>query len=427
MIVPSTLQTRFAWWVILLLFLGSVTNYIDRAALAVIAPQVRRSLLLSNTDYGIALNAFLILYMTGYVWGGRLADRFGCRRVFAWALFLWSAASAAHCVISGLVGLCLCRALLGLGEGAFYPAAIRGATEWLPPESRGKAVGLYLAGISIGTLLTPPMAATLASQYGWRAAFLLTSVFGFLLLPLWLLLHRRIRKQWGDADPTPGQRRQQEENASCSSTISLTQVLHTRKYWLLLSSRALSDMAWYFYLFWIPAYFQEVRGFNSKMVAEFLWIPFFSAGLGSLIGAWTSSRLIQQGMSSDKARKKVMFVSALVAIAGTLAFLASSFQALAMVSVGLFAYEAWASNLHATIIEVSPLRHTSVLYGITGASGALAGAVSQPLIGRIVDFQGYHTVFVIVGFLHLVALVCLLRAGKIEPIRGTEASLAVAG
>lgn len=416
MTVSLIRQNRFAWLVVCLLFLGSVVNYMDRAVLGVIMPQVRRDLSLSNTDYGFAVNIFLMMYMVLYILGGRVADRLGCRRTFSLTLAFWSIAAIGHSLVRGMGSLCFFRGMLGIGEGAFYPAAIRGATDWFSSENRAKAVGLFLCGISLGTLLTPPIVAWITIRYGWRAAFLLTGASGLLLLPPWLVVHRKIRKVYGVPDPSLTPPTTQTKTV-VEEEATLTETLKAPKYLCLLGSRAVSDATWYFYLFWIPAYFQEIRGFDTAMIGKLLWIPFFASGVGALAGAWASSALIRRGIAVDRARKSVLLLSALPCMAGASAFLAGPFQALALVTMALFAYQSWSSNLHTAITEVSPRKHASVLYGITGASGALAGAITQPMIGRMIDVRGYNPVFVAVGLLHFTAAVLLLSAGKIEPIQ----------
>src|SRR6516225_1657024 len=133
-------QNKIGRLVILLLFAGSVLNYMDRSLLSVVMPQVRRELSLTNTDFGLVVNAFLIVYTIFYILGGRIADLVGCRTTFAVTLTFWSIAGMAHSFVQGLRSLVLCRAILGMGEGLFYPAAIRGAAEWFPPENRAKVV-----------------------------------------------------------------------------------------------------------------------------------------------------------------------------------------------------------------------------------------------------------------------------------------------
>ncbi|MBI3664655.1 MAG: MFS transporter [Acidobacteria bacterium] len=410
-------QNRLAWLVVLLLFIGSVLNYVNRAVLGVLMPQIRRELVLTNTDYGLAVNAFLTLYMVFYVVGGRLADRLGCRRSFTLTIIFWSVANLLHAFARGLRSLCFFRALLGMGEGGYYPAAIRGAAEWFPVENRAKAVALLLCGLSVGALLTPPMVAWIAIHHGWRASFLATGALGFLLVPPWLMLHRRVKQIYGTADPAPAFR-QEEKGALPEENLSLLEVLKRRKYWCLLMARALSDAAWSFFLFWMPGYFQEVRGFDLRMVGRWLWIPYFSADVGALGGAWVSSMLIQRGLGLNRSRKSVLIPSAaLAALGGLVYFLPGPFLALAMASVALFGHLSWASNIHTVISEITPPKHLAVLYGITGAAGTLLGAASQPLIGRSVDLAGYAPAFIGVGVAYALALVLLLGAGKIERIR----------
>ena len=169
----SAWQNSFPRLIVLLLFAGSVINYIDRSLLSVVMPHVRRDLALSNANYGLAIHAFLVMYAVFYILGGRIADRLGYRRTFTLTVVFWSLATMAHTFVQGLRSLVLCQALLGMGEGSYYPAAMRGAAGMFPPASRAKAVGTILSAISLGMLLAPPLVAWTTLHYGWRATFLL--------------------------------------------------------------------------------------------------------------------------------------------------------------------------------------------------------------------------------------------------------------
>ena len=418
MSAPSSQQTRFAWMVVLVLFLGSMVNYMDRTVLGVVMPQIRRDLSLSNADYGLAVNAFLVMYAVFYILGGRLADWLGCRRMFVLTLIFWSIASMLHAAARGLRSLCLLRALLGTGEGGYYPTAIRGAADWFPPENRAKAVGVLLCGVSAGALVTPPIVAWITLHYGWRMSFIVTGALGSLLVPPWLLLHRRIRRVYGKPDPAPAHALAEHPGSATTDEPSVPEVLRRRKYWCILAARAMTDSAWYFYLFWMPGYFQEVRGFDLKMVGLLLWIPYFMADLGALSGAWTSSALIKRGFSVDRGRKCVLLPSAFLSMFGGLTyFVAGPYVALAVVSLALFSHQSWSSNLHTAITEIAPPKHVAVLYGMTGAAGTLMGALTQPVIGRVIDAAGYAPAFIYAGATYAVAAALLLSAGKIERIR----------
>jgi len=426
-------QSRFAWLIVLLLFAGSVLNYMDRALVGVIMPQMRRDLGLTNTDFGLAINAFLVMYAAFYILGGRIADRLGYRGAFVLTVAFWSAACMAHTLVQGLRSLALCRALLGMGEGGFYPAAIRAAAQWFSPESRAKAVGLILSALCVGTLLTPPLVALITLQFGWRASFLAIGALGLLLLPPWLLLHRRIRHvipslfpatEAGGAQPSFSSAGAGRAAVSPHHTLpaerdtSLIDALKSPKYWFVLAARASTDAAWYFYLFWIPGYFQDVRRFDLAGVGRLLWIPFFSAGLGALAGAWASSNLIRRGWSVDRARKMVLFASASLCVLGASAcFVPAAYLALALVSLALFGHQSFGSNIHTVITEITPPRHVAILYGITGAAGTLLGAASQLAIGRVIDGYGYKPAFVWAGGMALLGAVLVRLGGPIDRLQ----------
>jgi len=416
-------QSRFAWLIVFLLFAGSVLNYMDRSLVSVIMPQVRRDLALTNADFGLALNAFLVMYAAFYILGGRIADRLGYRGAFALTVAFWSIACMAHALVQGLRSLALCRAILGMGEGGFYPAAMRGAALWFPPESRAKAVGIILSALCVGSLLTPPLVAWITIHYGWRASFLVIGALGLLLLPPWLLLHRRIHRVCAAGDPTLSEKREGETGASAEDELSLSEVLKTRKYWCVLAARASTDAAWYFYLFWIPGYFQDVRRFDLATVGRFLWIPFFCAGVGALTGAWASSALIRRGLGLDRSRKTILFASLSLCVVGASAcFAPAAYLALALVSLALFGHQSYGSNIHTVITEITPPRHVAVLYGITGAAGTLLGAAAQLAIGRVIDLFGYKPAFVWAGGMAVLAAIFLLAAGTIERIRRNAVS-----
>lgn len=415
MTVNAAQRKRLAWGVIAVLFAGSVINYIDRAVLGVVMPEMRRDLGLSNTDYGLAVNAFLLTYMISYIGGGRVADRFGIRRTFLWTTIVWSVASVLHALARGLPSLCFFRALLGLGEGGFYPTAMRGATELFEPRDRAKAVGVMLAGISVGALLTPPLVAAIATRYGWRAAFLITGLLGFLLIPAWLLIQRRVERFKPVPGATAGVEAAVEE---VEFDLSIGEVLRRRKYWFFLLARALSDIAWYFFIFWLPGYFQVARGFDLVMIGSLLWIPYFCADIGAFAGAWGSSALIGRGLSVHAARRSILIASAALGSLGACAFYAPSWRlSLLFTSIALFGHFSMASNLHTVITEIVPTRHVAALFGVTGAAGTLLAAISQPIVGRLVDIAGYEVPFVVGGVCYLLSIVLVLGAGKIERLR----------
>jgi ACS family hexuronate transporter-like MFS transporter len=287
---------------------------------------------------------------------------------------------------------------------------MRAAAVWFGPENRAKAVGILLCGLSIGSLITPPLAAWVTLRWGWRAAFLAAAAAGLLLLPPWLGVHRRMARP--DSGPT----------ARAEPAIRLQPILRSRKFAGFLLARAFTDVVWLFYLFWLPGYFQEVRGFDLGLTGKLLWIPFLCSDVGALAGAWASSGLVQRGWTVDRSRKTVLLFSAGLGVMGAAApFVASPMAALAIVSAVLFGQLSWSSNIHTTITEIAPKQHVAVVYGITGAAGNGLGAVAQPFIGWVVDSFGYTPAFAATGVAYMAAIACILMAGRIEPLAGGSA------
>jgi ACS family hexuronate transporter-like MFS transporter len=404
--------------IVLLLFAGSVVNYIDRSLLSVVIPQVRRDLSLSNANYGLAIHAFLVMYAVFYILGGRIADRLGYRRTFTLTIVFWSLATMAHTFVQGLRSLFFCQALLGMGEGSYYPTAMRGAAGLFPPASRAKAVGTILSAISLGMLLTPPLVAWTTLHYGWRATFLLLGALGLLLLPPWFWVHRQVRRTVGTNDVASVEACDPAASPSTEQEVTLGEVLKTRKYWCVLAARGCSDAAWYFYLFWIPGYFQEVRGLSLARVGRILWVPYFCSFVGAFAGAAASSALIRRGWGLHRSRKTILLASAfLCAISASAGFAPATNLALALVSLALFAHQSWSTNIHTVITEISPPRHVAILYGMTGAAGTFIGAAAQLVIGPLIDLHGYKPAFVWVAGMYALAASLLVSAGVLEPIR----------
>jgi len=412
----SAWQSSFPRLIILLLFAGSIVNYLDRSLLSVVMPNVRRDLSLSNANYGLAIHAFLVMYAVFYILRGRIADRMGYRRTFTLAVVFWSLASMAHMFLQGLRSLFLCQAALGMGEGIYYPAAMRGAAGLFPPAHRAKAVGTILSAISLGMLITPPLVAWTTLHYGWRATFLLLGALGLLLVPPWLWVHRQIQRT--DGIPAPALMEGSAPHASSEQEVTLGEVLKTRKYWCVLAARGCSDAAWYFYLFWIPGYFQEARGLSLAAVGKTLWAPYFCSFLGALAGAAASSALIRRGWSLHRSRLTALLISAsLCAFGASAGFAPGTSLALALVSLALFAHQSWSTNIHTVITEISPPQHVAILYGMTGAAGTFIGAAAQLVLGPLIDRHGYKPAFVWVAGTYVLAASLLVSAGVLEPIR----------
>ncbi|MBM3814311.1 MAG: MFS transporter [Acidimicrobiia bacterium] len=408
-------MTRVRWSIASLLFLATVINYVDRQTLSVVAPVLTKELGISNTEYSNILTAFMVPYTFMYVISGWLVDKWGTRRALATFMAWWSAANILHATARSAFGLGSFRFLLGLGESGNFMAAEKAISEWYPAKERGFANGLVNAAAATGAIISPPLIAWITIQYGWRAAFVITGSFGFVWLIAWFAIYRlpHEHKKINEAERLyilEGRTGLEKERIPYRRLLALPQV------WGLLVSRVFADPVWWFYLFWLPKYLQDVRSFTLAEIGMIAWMPYLCADLGSLFGGWVSGRFISAKRSALFARRATMVPFALVMPVGILVNYLPSAPALGVICIVTFSHMAWKTNLMTMTNDIFPTSMVGSAAGVVGLGSGLAGAISTPLVGRIVDAFGYGSVFCVMGFLHPIAmgLLFLLVRRKVE-------------
>ena len=283
------------WLIASLLCCATIINYLDRQLLSVIAPILRRDLHISNTQYSYALNAFLLTYALMFTVGGWLIDRLHTRLGLALSLGVWSFASLCHTLVRNIWDLCFYRLLLGVSEPGNFTAAVKGISAWFPPKERGVAIGLVLAGTGIGAVIAPPLTLWLAIDFGWRLAFLLPSLSGFLLLPFWLWIYREPSQHpWLTSEERQyifKDRNLSQEDISAKPRWP--QLLRFPQTWSFILARTFADPLGYFYWFWIPSFLVAVKHFSYATLTKWLWIPYVVQGIGQLAGGYFSGHLIE--------------------------------------------------------------------------------------------------------------------------------------
>jgi ACS family hexuronate transporter-like MFS transporter len=416
------------WRIAILLCLVTAISYVDRQALSVAAPVVREAFQLSNTEYGWITYAFLMAYAIGQVALGPVIDRLGTKRSFSLAVVWWSVAAALHAFGKGFLSFFFYRAFLGLTESVNFPAALKAVAEWVPKQERSLATGIITAGTGIGAIVAPPLVGLLIHYYGWQAAFLVPAAVGF----IWVVAWRR----WF-ALPEDHPRISEVERAFVlgGRTLRTTgddlrrwrDYLRYRETWGLILARFTGDGAFYFFAFWLPNYLFNERGFDIVKIAWVAALPFVAADLGALFGGWLGGRMIANGASLDAARKRVIWLGALmVPIALPAVFVESPYLAVLLVSGSLFAIQVKSSSLFAVPTDLFPPRDVASVWGLSGAAGSLAAAFAQPLIGWIIDHHSYEPVFYIVSLMHIVsAAAVMLLIPRIAPL-GAPSSVPVA-
>lgn len=394
---------KWRWAVAVLLFLATVINYIDRQTLSVVAGAVSRDLGLSNREYANVLTAFLIPYTAMYVVSGWLVDRWGTRVSLAVFMAWWSLANALHALARGPWSLGAFRFLLGMGESGNFMAAEKAISEWFPAKERALANGLVNAAAATGAILAPPLIAWVTLQAGWRAAFVITGALGLFWLVAWLAFyhvperHPRISRQ------ELAYIQEGRSSSARKGAVAYRLLLGSKQTWGLLWARVLADPVWWFYLFWLPKYLQEVRHFSLEQVAIFAWMPYLSADLGSIAGGWCSGFLIRRGVAVLRARRYTMLAATWLVPFGVVVAYLPVGPAMAVICLATFGHMAWKTNLMTMTNDVFPLRVVGSAAGIVGLGSGLGGAWSTPAVGFIVDVFSYNAVFWFMGLLHPVA------------------------
>ena len=407
----------YRWTIVALLFLATTINYVDRQVLGILAPTLQRELAWSETDYGNIVSWFSLVYAFGFLFAGRLMDLIGIKRGLGAAVIAWSLAAMAHAAARTAAGFSLARAMLGLGESAIFPGALKATAEWFPERERALAVGLFNAGTNMGAIVAPLIVPAIALRWGWQSAFIATGAIGFVWLLFWIPLYH---------DATSHPRVSQDELAHIrgdAPTIERPRVpwlrlLGYRQTWAYAVAKFIADPVWFFYLFWLPKFLDAKYGVKLSGIALPLITIYVIADVGSIGGGWLSSRLMARGWSANRARKTVMFAMACLIVPTAFAPRASSMWAAVLtVAVAAAAHQAWSANVFTLPSDMFPRSLVGSVVGIGSFAGAMASVVFQRSIGPILDANGqnYASIFAFCGGAYLVALLLVhLLAPRLE-------------
>ena len=412
----------YRWTVCALLFVVTTVNYIDRQVLSILAPTLQRELHWSETAYGDVVSWFTALYALGFLVVGRWLDRVGVRRGFAVAVVAWSVAAIGHAVARTTAGFSAARALLGLGESANFPGAIKAVAEWFPDKERALATGILNAGTSIGTIAAAYVVPLVTLTYGWRWAFIATGSVGFLWLALWLALYRAPEAQPRLSAAELAYIRAGRP-APAAGHIAWLPLLGRRQTWAVIVGKFMTDPVWWFYLFWLPKFLDTRYGIKLSQLALPLVVVYVVAGAGSVTGGWLSGALMRRGWTVNRARKAALLCMALAIVPTALAPHAGNvWTAVALVSLATAAHQGWSANIYTLASDMFPRAAVATVIGIGGAAGALSGYLFQKATGRILDYTGgnYAPIFMVCGLAYVSAWIIIhLLPPRLEPARLT--------
>lgn len=409
-----TTPERRRWFIIAVIFLAIVFNYIDRQIVSVLKPVLKSEFHLNDGGYAAIVNLFTICYAVMYPVSGWMVDRFGARLVMFFGIITWSLA----CIGGGLsrtIGqFGFFRGLLGAAEPTNFPAQLKVVTVWFPGKLRATANSLCVAGSSIGAIIAPPVIAWLALTYNWQTAFIVMGGIGLLIAILWKTVYKD--------PPLHILQEATQEAAAPAQSFQWKQLWNTRSLWGILLIRFVSDPVWYFCLFWLPGYLQEESGLTLAQVGMFGWIPFLFADLGAIgTSAW-SDKLVRKGYAPLRARK-IMLASVAVfsPLCALTPYVNSAWATMIVFSVVAITCLSWLFTISVVVAEAFPVKNVASVLGIAGGFGALGAVLFNYFVGQFMGTLGAEKIFIAMSFLHPIAVLILWTMVRPETPKQTVA------
>ncbi len=403
---------RIRWWIVWTLFGSTVVNYIDRQTFSVLAPVISHELHFSHTDLSHIISAFQFSYAGMWLIGGVMLDVVGTRLGLSLAVIWWSAISMLTGLASTVSSFGAFRFLLGIGEGCNWPGASKTVAEWFPARERGVAVAIFDSGSSVGGALAAIIVPWIAIAFGWRYAFVQSGILGIIWLVAWLTVYHPLDRHPRVSTEERALIAAGRDTAPESSQKGLRRWLDLLKQpntWGIVLGRSLTDPIWWFYVFWLPQYLSDARGFSLKQIAAFAWIPFVAADIGNFTGGLASGFLIRQGMPVVRARKWVCVASSLPILAGIPAATTHNpYFAVILISIAVWGYASWSTMGLTFPSDLFPQDVVATVTGVSGLGAGLAGAAFTLLVGWLVDKFSYFPAFFLAGTVPLLATVCVL-------------------
>jgi len=412
------------WWVIGLVCLATIINYIDRSALGIMWPAMSEDLGLTKEDYAWIINIFTITYAAGKFISGKLYDKVGTKIGFVLSIFFWSLASVLHFFAKGAASLGIFRGLLGVAEAGNWPGAVKNNAEWFPIKERGLAQGIFNSGAAIGSIVAAPIISSLFETYDWKWTFVIIGVLGFLWIIPWVIFNKKIPKDhpWITEEEKAyilSDTAKSNENTADRKSLSVAKILSYKQAWGAISARFFIEPIWWLFVFWMPIYLADQYGFNVKEIGLYAWFPYVGAMIGSLSGGWYVKNLMKT-KSLDKSRKKVILIGAaviLLGIIGAILFADTPEKFVSFVFIVLFGFQFSISNIQTIPSDLLNKESVGTLAGLGGSIGAVSVIIMNWLI-PIITVDSYTPAFLILAVLApLTVLSIFILIKEIKPLQ----------
>ena len=423
------------WWVIGLIALATIINYIDRQALPVLWPDIAKDLYPDKTPderkeiYAIISTIFIFSYAFGQAIFGKIFDKLGTRIGFTLSIGFWSIATALHAFAKGVVSLSIFRSLLGMSEAGNWPGAAKGNAEWFPTKERAFAQGLFNSGAAIGGIIAFPAIGLLSVYFNWQYIFILVGVIGLLwLIPWWILVKSPPKKHpWiTDEERKYILTGQQNQDADADGEFDegynpdTTKMLSHKESWGVIIASAALDPIWWLFVFWIPIYLNEVYGMDVKSIGFYAWVPYVGAMLGAWFGGLLAQNRIKVGWSVNKTRKFVISLGCLIMLPSLLAMAnpGGPETAVLLMAVILFGFQTAIGNVQTLPSDLFGGKTVGTLSGFSGMAAKLGAFGLTALVPWLTSGGNYTPAFIIGAALAIITMASVwILCPKIEPLK----------
>ncbi len=418
------------WWIIVLLCMGTIINYLARNSLGLMAPVLEKELNFTTQEYSYVVGAFQLAYAFMQPVAGYVIDFLGLKLGFVLFVVLWSVANCLHGFATGWQSLAIFRGLLGVTEASAIPAGMKTIAVWFPDKERSVATGFFNAGTSLGSMLAPPLVIFIQIAYGWQAAFIVTGGLGFVFAILWWIFFRTPAEHPALSDTERNYIHAGQPAAVINADGSepkprVREIISAGRFWGIALPRALAEPAWQTFSFWIPLYLFTVRHMDLQHIAMFAWMPFLLADVGGICGGYLSPFFMKHfGFNLVRSRLAGIVVGAIFMIGpGCIGLAPDAYTAIALFSIGGFAHQMISALLNTLSADVFPAREVGTANGLTGMISWIGGLSFSLVVGQLAGTIGYNplfvclTIFDIIGATIAISLLRNIRVGA-APLGG---------
>jgi len=430
---------KYRWTICGLVFFATTINYIDRNVISFLKSTFTNDLGWTDGDYADVEITFKLFYAVGMLGAGRLIDRLGTKIGYGLFTFLWSVAGVCTAFVNTVAGFQIVRGALGVTESGNFPAAIKTVAEWFPKKERALATGIFNSGANVGAIVTPLSVPFIVTTWGWQWAFIITGLLGFIWLIFWFILYEIPRKHkklsTAELNHIESDKDEQAMNDVKEPKLTWGQLLGYRQTWAFAIGKFLTDPIWWFYLFWLPDFFEST--YNIKLTAA-SWpvaMVYIISTVGSVGGGWLPLFFIKKGWPVFKARKTSMLIYAFCVFPILFALVLGKIDmwlAVGVIGIAAAAHQAWSANIFTTVSDMFPKSSTGSVTGIGGMFGGLGGIVLSLFVQKnmFVYYRSinqietaYYIMFAVCAFAYLAGwLIMHLLVPRMQRIQVTNAS-----